>query len=48
MVMGSNGRKNPSHSATSMKPFKGVSVRVTTQAKKIANTLVIMTRTKAK
>jgi len=45
MVMGSSGRKKPSHRVTSMKPLNGVSVRVTTQAKKIANALVRTTRT---
>ena len=43
MVIGRSGKKKPSQSVTSMKPLSGVSVRVTTQAKKIASTVVMTT-----
>jgi len=39
--MGSIGKKNPSQRVNSIKPLNGVSVRVTTQAKKIAIMAVI-------
>jgi hypothetical protein len=48
MVIGKSGKKNPTHSIVSITALSGVSVRVTTQAKKIANALLIATRTKAR
>ena len=47
IVTGNSGKKKPSHSASSMKPLNGVSVRVTTQAKKIASAVVTTTRSEA-
>jgi hypothetical protein len=48
IVIGSSGRKNPSHNANSIMRFPGVSVRATTQAKKIASTVVMTMRTVAR
>ena len=42
--MGSCGKKKPNQSVNSIAPRQGVSVRVTTQAKKIATTVTITVR----